>query len=43
LLTADGNRHVVSREKEADLFYATIGGSGMTGIILSAAIRLMRV
>lgn len=43
LLTADGNRHVVSRDKDADLFRATIGGSGMTGVILSASIRVMPV
>jgi decaprenylphospho-beta-D-ribofuranose 2-oxidase len=43
LLMADGSRRIVSRDQDPDLFYATIGGSGMTGIILSASIHVMRV
>lgn len=33
----------VSREEHSDLFFATIGGMGLTGIILEATIRLRRV
>ena len=43
VLTADGQRVVASAEEHADLFSATIGGCGMTGIILSASLGLMRV
>lgn len=31
-----------SRDRQDDLFYATIGGLGLTGIIIKAAIRLKR-
>jgi FAD/FMN-containing dehydrogenase len=43
LLRSDGGVHSCSRRSNADLFAATIGGMGLTGIILSATIRLMRV
>ncbi len=43
LLRSDGRVHSCSRDRNARLFAATIGGMGLTGIILSATIRLMRV
>lgn len=43
LLRSDGRTYACSPMENAHLFWATIGGMGLTGIILSAAIRLMRV
>ncbi|HEY8381989.1 MAG TPA: FAD-binding oxidoreductase [Microvirga sp.] len=40
---SDGSRLVCSREENADLFAATIGGLGLTGLILTATIQLRRV
>ncbi len=40
ILLGNGERLTISREKDADLFYATCGGMGLTGLILSAAIQL---
>ncbi len=42
LTGADGKSRVVSTTKEAEIFTATIGGLGQTGIIRSARIRLAR-
>ncbi|MEX2582150.1 MAG: FAD-binding oxidoreductase [Gemmatimonadota bacterium] len=42
LTPADGLR-VCSREKDAELFWATVGGLGLTGAIVSATFRLRRV
>jgi FAD/FMN-containing dehydrogenase len=43
LLRSSGERILCSPDRNADLFRATIGGLGLTGLILWAEIRLKRV
>jgi len=43
LLTAGGDVITCSKEDNSDIFWATAGGIGMTGIILSARLRLRRI
>lgn len=43
LLTANGESLLCSREQNAELFWATLGGMGLTGIVLEARIRLQPV
>jgi FAD/FMN-containing dehydrogenase len=43
LLTGTGEILTCSREQNADAFWATVGGMGLTGLILSARLRLRRV
>ncbi|WP_127598949.1 FAD-binding oxidoreductase [Nitratireductor alexandrii] len=43
LLRSDGRALTCRADANADLFRATIGGMGMTGLITGASIRLMRV
>jgi decaprenylphospho-beta-D-ribofuranose 2-oxidase len=43
LLLADGSTATVSPTADAELFWATFGGMGLTGIVLSATIRLLRI
>ena len=43
LLTPDGNTIVCSSEKNPEIFHATCGGMGLTGIILSAEIQLIPI
>ena len=41
LLTADGQiRHLTPDGEEAELFWATVGGNGLTGIVLQAVIAM---
>src|SRR6201993_5403390 len=41
LLTADGEiRHLTPAGEESELFWATVGGNGLTGIILRATIEM---
>ena len=43
LLRSDGGVHVCSPQENAELFQASIGGMGLTGLMLSASLRLMPV
>lgn len=43
LLTAGGEIVRCSRDEHADLFWATLGGMGLTGIIVDVAFRMKRV
>ncbi|MGL9619063.1 FAD-binding oxidoreductase [Bradyrhizobium sp. U531] len=43
LRTGAGEVIEVSREQNADAFFATVGGMGLTGIILEATMRLRKV
>lgn len=43
ILTDKGEVLTCSRDENADLFWATIGGMGLTGIILSAKFRLKKI
>ncbi|HEX8912393.1 MAG TPA: FAD-binding oxidoreductase [Humisphaera sp.] len=43
LLTADGTVVPCSPSENAELFWATVGGMGLTGIILTVRLRMLRV
>ncbi|MFN3549416.1 MAG: FAD-dependent oxidoreductase [Mesorhizobium sp.] len=43
LLRSDGRTYVCSADSHPELFRATIAGMGLTGLILKATMRLMRV
>ena len=43
LLLADGSVVAVSPQSKPELFWATVGGMGLTGVVLSATIRLIPI
>lgn len=43
LLCSDGSNYTCSLEENSDLFFATIGGMGFTGIILNAELQLIPI
>jgi len=43
LIRSDGNQYRCSREENRELFCATVGGLGLTGVIVKAALRLKRI
>jgi decaprenylphospho-beta-D-ribofuranose 2-oxidase len=43
LVTPDGRAHVVSAADNPELFWATAGGMGLTGIVTDATLRLHRI
>jgi decaprenylphospho-beta-D-ribofuranose 2-oxidase len=43
LVTPDGQTHRISPETEPDLFWATTGGMGLTGVVTSATLRTIPV
>ena len=43
LLTADGEVRRCSRDENNDLFFATLGGMGLTGVVLRLAFPLIRI
>lgn len=43
LLTPDGQVRTVSPERELDVFWATCGGMGLTGLVLRATLRLLHI
>jgi decaprenylphospho-beta-D-ribofuranose 2-oxidase len=43
LMTADGRVHEIGPEDDPELFWATVGGLGLTGVLLEATLRTIPV
>jgi len=43
LLTPDGEIRTVTPEQDSEVFWATAGGMGLTGIVLRATLQLLRI
>ena len=43
IITPEGILHNCSKEENSELFHATCGGMGLTGIIISAKIKLLKI
>ena len=43
LLTPDGTLHTIGPQRDAELFHATCGGLGLTGLVTRVAVRLAAV
>lgn len=43
LLRSDGERVTIGPEQDAELFWATVGGMGLTGVIEDVTLRLLRI
>ena len=43
LLTADGEVRRLEPERDAEAFWVTVGGMGLTGVVLRATVQLLRV
>ena len=43
LVTADGDRHTIGPDDDPELFWGTVGGMGLTGVIVEASLRTIPV